>query len=60
MRCRKPEAIQQYPSLICCEDHMMWHVMNCDGVNGMTPIVDRKCIENGYYQRDGIVNDMLF
>ena len=39
---------------------MTWHVMNCEGVNGMTHIIDRDCIENGYDQRDGIVNDMLF
>ena len=26
----------------------------------MVPIIDRECIRNGYYKREGIVNDMLF
>lgn len=34
--------------------------MNCGGMELMTPIVDKSCIENGYYAKDGIVNDMLF
>lgn len=34
--------------------------MNCDGESGMVPIIDRECIRNGYYQKEGIVNDMLF
>ena len=57
---RKRDAIRQYPSLICCEEHMTWHVMNCDGVEGMTPIIDRECMRNGHYAKSGIVNDMLF
>lgn len=57
---RKRDAIRQYPSLICCEEHMTWHVMNCDGVEGMTPIIDRECMENGHYAKSGIINDMLF
>ena len=60
VRCRQRAAIRQYPSLICCEEHMTWHIMNCDGIEGMTPIIDKECIRNGYYAKDGIVNDMLF
>lgn len=58
--CRRREALCQIPNLICCEEHSTWHVMNCDGPQGMVPIVDVECIKNGYYSKEGIVNDMLF
>lgn len=57
---RRREALVSFPNLICCEEHSTWHIMNCDGPQGLVPIVDKRCIENGYYQKDGIVNEMLF
>lgn len=61
MMCRKRDALVQIPNLICCEEHSTWHVMNCEGPEGLVHVVDAECIKNGYYGRkDGIVNDMLF
>ena len=58
--CRKREALHQIPNLICCEEHSTWHIMNCEGTEGLVPIIDKEYIQNGYYAKEGIINDMLF